>query len=107
MSLNSADHAAPSVYTGTFTSASTAVAVTEAVPFQPSCVILFVDISGTNPNWYIQTSAYTVDSQLVTGTTGIITTPAVASGISITSAGFSVPAAQQVNSGVNFYIAFR
>lgn len=107
MSLNSADHAVPSVITGTFTSAATAAAVAEALPFQPSCVILFVDISGTNPLWYIQTSAYTTDSQLVTGSTGVITTPAVASGISITSAGFSVPAGQQVNSGVNFYIAFR
>jgi hypothetical protein len=97
----------PPYVTGTFTSASSAADVTETIGFSPSIVEIWINISGTNPDMIVATSAYATDAMLTTGSTGVITTPAVASGITITSTGFTVPAGVQTNSGVNFWRACR
>ena len=109
MSINGKDNAGSQFLTGTFTSAGSAADVTETLPWAPSLFILFVDISGANPNMVVQTSAYATDSMLTTGSTGVITTPAVASGITISTTLNTVliDSAAQVNSGVNFWIAFK
>lgn len=107
MSVNSKDSAAPQYLTGTFTSAGSAADVSETLPFSPSLVICFLNISGTNPDVLFATSAYATDSITMTGSTGVLTTPAVASGLDITSTGFTVDSTVQTNSGVNFWIAFR
>lgn len=109
MSVTSRDLAQPSFLTGTFTSAGTAAAVTETLPWAPSLFILFVDIEGTSPNMVVQSAYSTTDTMLTTGTTGVITTPAVASGITISTTANTVliAAAAQVNSGKNAWIAFK
>lgn len=109
MSISSKDWASPNYLTGTFTSASSAAAVTETLPWAPSLFILFVDIEGTNPNMLVQSSYSTTDSMLTTGSTGVITTPAVASGITISTTANTVliAAAAQVNNGKNAWIAFK
>ena len=109
MSVTSRDFGQPSFLTGTFTSAGTAAAVTETLPWAPSLFILFVDIEGTSPNMVVQSAYSTTDTMLTTGTTGVITTPAVASGITINTTDRTVliAAAAQVNSGKNAWIAFK
>jgi len=109
MSVTSKDFGQPGFLTGTFTSAGTAALVTETLPWAPSLFILFVDIEGTNPNMLVQTSYSTTDSMLTTGSTGVITTPAVASGITISTTAntVAIAATAQVNSGKNFWIAFK
>jgi hypothetical protein len=47
------------------------------------------------------------DSMTTTGSTGVITTPAVASGLDITSTGFTLDSTVQSASGVNYWIAFK
>lgn len=109
MAITSKDMSSAQSLTGTFTSASSAALVTETLPWAPSLFILFVDIEGTNPNMLVQSAYSTTDSMLTTGSTGVITTPAVASGISIntTTNVVSIAAAAQVNSGKNAWIAFK
>ena len=109
MSINGKDYSQAQFLTGAFTSAGTAADVTETLPWAPSLFILLVDIQGTNPNMVIQSSASTTDTMLLTGSTGVITTPAVASGITINTSAHTVlvAAAAQVNSGVNFWVAFK
>lgn len=109
MSVTSKDFSNPQFLTGTFTSAGSAAAVTETLPWAPSLFILFVDIEGTNPNMLVQSAYSTTDSMLTTGSTGVITTPAVASGITISTTANTVliAAAAQVNSGKNAWIAFK
>lgn len=109
MSISSKDFSQPNWLTGTFTSAGSAALVTETLPWAPSLFILFVDIEGTNPNMLVQSSYSTTDTMLTTGTSGIITTPAVASGITIntTANTVAIAAAAQVNSGKNAWIAFK
>jgi len=109
MSVTSKDSANPQFLTGTFTSAGSAADVTETLPWAPSLFILFVDIEGTNPNMVVQSAYSTTDSMLTTGSTGVITTPAVASGITISTTLNTVliDSAAQVNSGKNAWIAFK
>ena len=109
MSIDSKDSAQNVLLTGRFTSAATAADVTETLPWAPTLFILFVDIEGTNPNMVVQSAASTTDSVLTTGSTGVITTPAVASGITISTTAKTVliDSAAQVNSGVNAWIAFK
>ena len=107
MSVTAKDSAHPQFLTGTFTSAGTPADVSEALPWQPSLVICFVNISGTNPDMHIATDAYLTDSMTTTGSTGVITTPAVASGLDITSTGFTLDSTVQSASGVNYWIAFK
>lgn len=109
MAITSKDYAQPQMLTGTFTSAGTAVDVTETLPWAPALFILFVDIEGTNPNMVVQSAYSTTDSMLTTGSTGVITTPAVASGITIdtTLRTVLIDSAAQVNSGKNAWVAFK
>lgn len=109
MSVTSKDFAQPAWVTGTFTSAGSPAIVIETLPFAPSLFILFVDIEGTNPNMLVQSSYSTTDSMLTTGSTGVITTPAVASGITISTTAYTVAiaAAAQVASGKNVWVAFK
>ena len=107
MSVTQKDSASPQFLTGTFTSASSAADVSETLPWSPSLVIVWVDISATSPNMHVATSAYETDSMTTTGSTGVITTPAVASGLDITATGFTLDSTVQTNDGVNFWIAFK
>lgn len=109
MSITSKDFGQPGFLTGTFTSAGSAADVTETLPWAPSLFILFVDIEGTNPNMLVQSAYSTTDTMLTTGSTGVITTPAVASGITIdtTLKTVLIDSAAQVNSGKNAWIAFK
>lgn len=109
MSITGKDFAGSQYLTGTFTSAGSAALVTETLPWAPSLFILFVDIEGTNPNMVVQSAYSTTDSMLTTGSTGVITTPAVASGITISTTlnTVAIAAAAQVNSGKNAWIAFK
>jgi len=109
MSITSKDFSQPGILTGTFTSAGSAADVTETLPWAPSLFILFVDIEGTNPNMLVQSAYSTTDTMLTTGSTGVITTPAVASGITISTTLNTVliDSVAQVNSGKNAWIAFK
>lgn len=107
MSVDSKDVAMPNMLTGTFTSAGTPADVSEALPWSPSLVIVFVNIEGTNPDMHVASSASTTDSMLTTGSTGVITTPAVASGLDITATGFTLDSTVQTASGVNAWVAFK
>jgi hypothetical protein len=107
MSVTGKDYANPQFLTGTFSSAGSPADVSETLPWSPSLVILFANISGTNPDMHVATSAYATDSMHTTGSSGIITSPAVASGLDITSTGFSLDSTVQTASGVNFWIAFK
>ena len=107
MSVNSKDYSQPQFLTGTFTSAGSAADVTETLPWTPSCFIIFVDVGGTNPNMLVYTTALTTETMLTTGSTGVITTPANTSGITVSGVSVTVVAAAQVNSGKNFWIAFK
>lgn len=109
MSITSKDFSQPGFLIGTFTSAGSAADVTETLPWAPSLFICFVDIEGTNPNMLVQSAYSTTDSMLTTGSTGVMTTPAVASGISIntTTHVVTVTAAAQVNNGKNAWVAFK
>jgi hypothetical protein len=108
MSLVTRNNANPQWVTGTFTSAACcAVDVTENIGFQPTYVKIAVNTSGTNPDVYEQHASEADESMLTTGSTGVITSPAIASGITITSTGFTLAAATQTASGVNWYIASR
>jgi hypothetical protein len=44
---------------------------------------------------------------LTTGSSGVITSPAVASGLQITSTGFTLAAGVQTANGKNFWIAYK
>lgn len=101
-------NAHPVVTYGAFTSAACcAVLVTENIGYQPNYVEVTADTGGTNPNIYRKHSGETDENQLITGSTGVITSPADASGITITSTGFTFAAAAQTASGTNTYRAYR
>ena len=97
----------PGFVTGRFTSAASAAAVTETLGFVPTMVVVFLALGATSPNMLVATDAFPTETMLTTGSTGVITTPAAASGFVFTTTGFTVPAAVQTNDGVNAWIAFR
>jgi len=109
MSVTNKDHALPGYLTGTFTSAASAADVVETLPWAPSLFICFVDIEGTNPNMLVQSAYSTTDTMLTTGSSGIITTPATTSGITIDTSAYTVTieSGAQVNDGKNAWIAFK
>lgn len=109
MSITSKDIASPQFLTGTFTSAGSAADVTETLPWAPSLFICFVDIEGTNPNMLVQSENSTTDTMLTTGSTGVITTPAISSGITINTTlnTVTIKSGAQVNNGKNAWIAFK
>ena len=107
MAIDAKAMATPQVLTGRFTSASSAADVTETLGFQPTVVIVFLAIGATSPNMIVKCAAEADESMLTTGSTGVITTPADTSGVTLTSTGFTVVAGVQTNDGVNTWIAFR
>lgn len=108
MSITSKSWSLPNVVLGGWTStACCATEQTETLGFQPTMVIVFVNTSGTNPNVYIKHATETDENLLITGSSGVITSPADAGGIELTSTGFTVDETAQTASGVNFYIAVR
>lgn len=107
MSIDSKDNATSHLLTGAFTSAGSAAIVTETLPWTPTVFILWVDLGGTSPNMLVYTSAFPTETMLTTGTTGVITTPAAASGIVVSGGTVTIPIAAQVNSGVNAWIAIK
>ena len=107
MAVDANSFSQPKFLIGRFTSAWSAADVTEVLGWVPSLVIAFIDLSGTSPNMLVKCAAESDETMLTTGTTGVITTPADTSGITLTTTGFTIVAAGQVNSGVNQWIAFR
>jgi hypothetical protein len=108
MALTHALLEVPQVAQGGFTSAACcAVLVTETLGWQPTYVKVVADSGGTNPNIYEKHATEADENLLCTGSTGVLTSPADAGGITITATGFTFAAAAQVASGVNWYIAHR
>lgn len=107
MAVDTNTLAGPRFLLGRFTSAGSAVDVTETLGWAPSLVIIWLCLDATSPNMIVKSAAEADESMLTTGTTGVITTPADTSGITLTSTGFTVVAGVQTNSGVNAWIAFR
>ncbi len=95
----------PAIATGTFTSAGTAEAEVITIGWDPSCMILFFDMEGTNVDYIVSFNGATSCSH-VTGADGISTTPA--NEVTYTGDGtVSVGTAAQTDSGVNYWIAIR
>ena len=107
MSVDSKAFQQPMVSSGLFTTAASAVDVTETLGYSPSFVIVFNNTGGTNPDINTATVGDTTNSMLLTGSTGVTTLVAVATGIDITSTGFIVRSERQTNDGTNTWIAFR
>ena len=107
MSVDEKAFGLPSYSTGRFTSAASAADVTEVLGYVPTFVVAFIDLGGTSPNMLVKAGAEADETMLTTGTTGVITTPADTSGITLTADGFTIVAAGQVNDGVNAWIAFK
>ena len=106
MAVNSVDFAQPAILTGGFTSACPTADVTETLGFAPNMVIVF-NPDGTNIDISIASSEQTVYSILLTGSTGVTTEVAVATGLDITANGFICRSERQTQSEVNHWIAFR
>lgn len=107
MSVDAKSFAGPQFRTGRFTSAGSPADVTETLGFQPTLTIVFIGTGETNPNMLVKAASDTDETMLTTGSTGVITSPADASGIVLTTTGFTVPAGVQVASATNSWIAFR
>ena len=107
MAVDSKDLARPSVASGLFTSASTAADVTETLGFAPSFVLCFQDTGATNPNIRVASSADTAQSLLLTGSTGVVTRVAVATGVDIAGNTFIWRSEAQTDSGTNYWVALR
>lgn len=91
--------------TGTFTSASTAAAEVITIGFDPEVFIGFFNQEGTNVDVVVSFNGAT-SSTFLTGSTGVTTTPA--NEVTYNGDGtVTVAAGAQVNSGVNYWIAFR
>ncbi len=106
MAVDSKSYAFPNVATGIFTTAASAVAVTETLGFDPGMVIVFIT-DGTNINIHIAHNGDTVNHYLVTGSSGITTEQVVANGVDISGRTFIVAAAAQTVNEVVWWIAFR
>jgi len=109
MAIDSKDWARPHILTGRFTSTSGPADHTETLPWAPSLFILYVDIEAANPLMVVQSAASLTDTMLTTGSSGDITTPAIANGITISTTLHTVliDANAQVASGVNSWIAYK
>lgn len=108
MSVDSKDIANPIIATGAFTSAACcAVDVTETIGWSASFVMVVIDSGGTNPNILIAGAGDTDESATLTGSTGVVTSPAVASGLDITATGFTVDSSVQVAGGTNYWFALK
>jgi hypothetical protein len=109
MAVDSKDYANQAILTGRFTSASSAADVVETLPWAPSVVIVWLALGATSPNMLVYTNAFPTETMLTTGSTGVITTPAAASGLVVSTTAFTVtiPSGVQTNDGVNAWIAIK
>ena len=110
MSVDGKEWAKPKFSTGVYTSASSLADVTETLGYAPSLVIHIEDYLSANPNIQIafgNSSTLLAQSLEMTGSSGIITTPAVATGLDITTTGFIAKEEIQTASQENMWIAFR
>ena len=107
MAIDSKDIAQQSILTGRFTSAASAADVTETLPWTPSVFIIWLDLGATSPNMLVYTNAFPTETMLTTGSTGVITTPAAASGIVVSGVSVTIPSGVQTNDGVNAWIAIK
>jgi len=96
---------------GSWTSDSTAGDHTITAPVNVSFVFVCLDSKATNPLLLFKHVGDTTDSQLTTGSTGVITSPTDATGVTITNATggtgttILVDSNSQTNSGVNYWWA--
>lgn len=109
MSVDGKAFAEPGIRTGYFTTAASAADVTETLGFKASLVIVFIDVNGTNPNILIggDNNSDQVMALLITGSSGVITSPTEATSLTIGANSFTVDSTQQTNDGENYWIAFR
>lgn len=105
-------HTSSVVLTGGWTCDSSKGDHTITLPRNVRFICCVLDATATNPLMLMKHTYDTTDTQLTTGSSGIITSPTDATGITITNAtGGSgttvlVDSNSQVNSGVNYWFAF-
>ena len=107
MAVDSKAFQHPLFDTGSFTTAAAAVDVTETLGYSPSLVIVWANADGTNPDILFANVSDTVNSILLTGSSGVTTQVAVATGLDITTTGFIVRSERQTNNGENYWMAIR
>lgn len=100
-----------SIAYGSWTSDSTKGDHVITIPKQVAVFFAVLDSGGTNPNILIKFNDESNESLLVTGSTGVCTSPADSAGVTITNATggsgttVDVDATSQVNSGTNQWFA--
>ena len=99
------------VWSGTFTSDATVGAHTMTFPVHLSYIHILLDVEGVNVDELEKTIHQTTQTNLITGSSGISTTPTDATGITITnnaagSCTVLVAADSQTDSAVNYWYAF-
>jgi len=99
------------VYRGSWTTESSKADHTIYFPMHVQFIIVQLDSGGTSPNWLIKFDDETNETTLITGTTGVFTSPTDATGITITdrSGGHCsvlISSNSMENSGTNQWIAF-
>ena len=91
--------------TGTFTSAATAAAEIITLGFNPTYIEVVCNIEGTNAD-IVKAYNGATSSSLITGSTGVVTTPA--NQVTFNGDGtVTLAAAPQSNDGVNRWFALR
>lgn len=99
-----------SILYGKWTADSTKGDHVITAPRHVAVVFVIADSGGTNPNILIKHVSETDESILITGSTGVITSPADSAGISITNnatgtSTIDVDSTSLVNSGTNQWFA--
>ncbi len=95
---------------GSWTAESSKADHTITLPHHVAFILVIADSGGTNPNILIKHVSETDETMLITGSTGVITSPTDATGITITNnaTGTStvlVDSNSLVNSGTNQWFA--
>lgn len=95
---------------GSWTSDSTKGDHVITAPCHVVMVVAILDSGGTNPNMLIKFAAETDETVLITGSTGVFTSPADSAGITITNnadgtSTIDIDSTSQVNSGTNQWFA--
>jgi len=106
MAVDSKAFQMPLLDTGTFPSTASPADVTETLGYQPSHVVVYCP-DGTNIDIISAFVGDTVNSFLLTGSTGVTTEEAVATGVDITATGFICRLERQTANEVNHWVAYR
>ena len=104
MAVDSKAFQHPLFDSGSFTAG--VVDVTETLGYSPSLVIVWAP-DGTNIDVNVATSAITLHSMLLTGSTGVTTEVLVATGLDITTTGFIVRSERLTDTEITYWVAFR